>query len=106
MQHDGKDYPGRLYAGYVVGTLLLTWFMSYVDRQIISLLVPSLKADLVLSDTQVSLLQGIAFALVFSIAGLPFGRLADRTIRRNLIAGGLLFWGFATIACGLSNSFW
>lgn len=80
--------------------------MAYLDRQIIALLVPSLKADLNLSDTQVSLLQGIAFSSIFALAGLPLGRLSDRTIRRNVIAGGLLAWTVATIACGVATNFW
>jgi MFS family permease len=100
------DYPGKAYAAYVVATLFLAWLMSYADRQIIGLLVPSLKQSLHLSDTQVSLLQGMAFALVYAFAGLPLGRLADRTVRRNLIAGGLAVWSLATIACGLATSFW
>src|SRR5262249_20343994 len=66
-------YPSRAKAVYIVAVLFLVWFMAYMDRQVIGLLVPSLKASLHLSDTQVSLLQGIAFALVFSVSGVPFG---------------------------------
>lgn len=99
-------YPTPAYAALVIVTFFLAWLMSYMDRQVISLLVPSLKRDLHLSDTQVSLLQGLAFALVFSVAGLPLGRLADRVVRRNLIAGGLAFWSLATIGCGFAASFW
>src|SRR5580765_3674168 len=93
MHAAGEDpYPSHAKAIYIVGVLFLVWFMAYMDRQVIGLLVPSLKASLHLSDTQVSLLQGIAFALVFSLSGVPLGRLADRTHRRNLIVAGLGFW--------------
>src|SRR5205085_1478313 len=84
-------YPTRIYAAYVVGVLFLVWFMAYLDRQILTLLLPSLKADLAVSDTQVSLIQGIAFASVYSVAGVPLGWIADRTNRRNLIVGGVVF---------------
>jgi MFS family permease len=99
-------YPTRTYAAYVVGVLFLVWFMAYLDRQILTLLLPSLKADLGVSDTQVSLIQGIAFASVYSVAGLPLGWIADRTNRRNLILGGLVFWSLATVACGLAQDIW
>jgi MFS family permease len=99
-------YPTRAYATYLVGVLFLVWFMAYLDRQILTLLLPSLKADLGVSDTQVSLIQGIAFASVYSVAGLPLGWIADRTNRRNLIVGGLVFWSLATIACGLASDIW
>jgi MFS family permease len=99
-------YPTRTYAAYVIGVLFLVWFMAYLDRQILTLLLPSLKADLGVSDTQVSLIQGIAFASVYSVAGLPLGWIADRTNRRNLILVGLVFWSLATVACGLAQDIW
>jgi len=92
-------------AAYIVAALFTAWMLAYLDRQIVSLLVPALKHSLHLSDSQVSLLQGIAFSLVFGLAGIPLGRFADRTVRRTLVAAGMAFWSLATIACGLADSF-
>lgn len=98
-------YPGRAYAWTVVAILIATAIVSYTDRQVLSLLVDPMRRDLSISDTQVSLLMGAAFALVYGTAGLPLGWLADRTSRRNLILAGIAVWSLATIACGLSRSF-
>jgi MFS family permease len=79
--------------------------VSYVDRQIISLMVGPIRADLHVSDFQISLLQGIAFALFFATFGLPLGWLVDRTQRRLVIFGGVVVWSLATAASGLATSF-
>ena len=78
---------------------------AFVDRQIISLLVEDIKRDLHVSDTQISLLQGLAFALFYAVAAIPLGRLADSGPRRILIAAGMLLATIATAACGLARSF-
>lgn len=101
----GNPYPRRAYAWFVVGVLVLTAVLSYTDRQVLSLLVDPIRHDLGISDTSVSLLLGTAFALVYGVAGLPFGWLADRWSRRNLIWAGILIWSAGTIACGLAGSF-
>src|SRR6187402_336812 len=100
-----EDYPSRGRAWTVVAILIATAILSYTDRQVLSLLVDPIRADLGISDTQISLLLGIAFALVYGVAGIPLGYLADRTSRRNLIFAGVLVWSLGTIACGLSHSF-
>jgi MFS family permease len=79
--------------------------VSYVDRQIISLMVAPIRADLQVSDFQISLLQGIAFALFFATFGLPLGWLVDRAQRRLVIFGGVVVWSLATAASGLATSF-
>jgi len=76
------------YAWYVVGVLTLANVSGFLDRQVLSLLVPAIERDLRISDTQMSLLQGLAFALFYVVVGLPFGRLVDRTNRRNVIVVG------------------
>jgi MFS family permease len=101
----GSDYPARPYAWTVVAILIATAILSYTDRQVLSLLVDPVRADLHISDTQISLLLGTAFAVVYGIAGIPLGFLADRTSRRNLICAGVLVWSIGTLACGLSRSF-
>jgi MFS family permease len=102
---DAIAYPPRAYAWTVVAVLIATAILSYTDRQVLTLLVDPIRRDLGISDTQVSLLLGSAFAVVYGIAGIPLGYLADRTSRRNLILAGIVIWSLATIGCGLSRSF-
>jgi len=98
-------YPPLNYASYVVGVLLIAYLLAYLDRQILSLLVDDLRHALQISDTQLSLLQGLAFALFFAIAGLPIGRLVDHTNRRNVLIAGIVTWTGATFACGMAQTF-
>lgn len=88
-----------------VGALFLAWVIAFLDRQILTMMTPELRADLGLSDVQLSLLQGFAFSLVFGLAGLFGGRLIDRRNRRNLIAAGLAIWSLMTFLCGFAESF-
>ena len=97
----------RARAGAAGALALLTaaYVLSYVDRTIVSLLVGPIKADLVLTDTQFSLLGGLAFALFYSMLGIPLGWVADRGDRRQLITIGIVLWSVMTIFCGLAPSF-
>jgi MFS family permease len=99
------DYPNRGYAWTVVAILIATAVLSYTDRQVLSLIVDPIRGDLGISDTQISLLLGTAFAVVYGIAGIPLGFLADRISRRNLILAGVLVWSVGTIGCGLARDF-
>jgi len=101
----GSTCRPTAYALYVLVVLVLTTLLSYTDRQILSLLVDPIRHDLGISDTQVGLLLGTAFGFVYGIAGLPFGYLADRTSRRNLIIGGILVWSVGTVLCGTATGF-
>lgn len=94
------------YAWFVVFMLCLAAIISFIDRQIISLLVDPIKEDLGISDTQVSLLQGFAFALFYSAAALPMGRLVDSKNRKKIILAGMVLWSFATAICGVAKVFW
>jgi MFS family permease len=104
---DGSQtgYPTRGVAWYTVFVLMLCYTLSYADRQILAFLVGPLKHDLQISDTQVGLLQGVAFALVYTLFGLPIGGLADRFSRRNIIALGVIVWSLATSMCSVARSF-
>src|SRR5262249_39725930 len=75
-------------------------------RQILSLLVGPIQKDLGISDTRIGLLQGLAFAVFYTLLGLPMGRLADGRSRRNLIAVAMFFWSIMTALCGLARSCW
>lgn len=98
-------YPASSAAWYVVGVLFLAHTFSAIDRQILTLLVGPVRADLGLSDFEISLLQGLAFSLLFAIVGLPIARLSDVRNRRVIIACGISFWCLMTAACGLSKNF-
>ncbi|MBI2993823.1 MAG: MFS transporter [Gammaproteobacteria bacterium] len=94
------------YAWYVVGVLMVCYTLSFVDRQILSLLVTPIKEDLGIGDTQIGLLQGLAFVIFYTLLGLPAGWLADRYSRRTIIATGVLLWSFMTAVCSVTRSFW
>lgn len=94
------------YAWYVVVILAMAFALSYVDRQILSLLVEPIKRDLGLSDTQISLVHGFTFAIFYAVMGLPLGRLADSHNRRVLITLSVGGWSVMTALCGLSRNFW
>jgi len=101
-----EDYPAPLYSWYVVGVLLVTYVFSFMDRMVLNLLIEPIKRDLHFSDTEISLLLGIAFAIFNATLGLPVGWLADRTSRVRIIAVGVFFWSVMTAACGTARSFW
>jgi MFS family permease len=102
---DDSGYPRRSYAWGVLAILVATAIVSYTDRQVLSLLVDPVRHDLGITDTQISLLLGTAFAVIYGIAGIPFGMLADRISRRNLIFFAVVVWSIGTVACGYSQSF-
>jgi MFS family permease len=79
--------------------------LSYIDRSVLALLVEPVKKSLQLSDTQIGLVQGPAFGVVFSVLMLPFGWLADHGKRLRLIGCGMVFWSLVTAFCGLSANF-
>jgi len=85
--------------------LFLAYLLSFLDRQIIALMVDPIKADLGLSDLQFSLLHGLGFGVFFAIAGLPIAIAADRLKRTRIIAVGVAAWSLATCLCGLARSF-
>ena len=99
------EAPSSGAAWYAAIVLMLCYALSYVDRQILGLLVPQIKADLGISDTLMGLLQGFSFALFYAFMGLPLGRVADLTNRRNLISICIAFWSFFTAACAGARSY-
>ena len=99
-----EPYPTRGYAWYVVAVLLIIGITSYLDRNIVSLLIEPIKADLVLTDTEVSVLQGTAFAIFYVALGLPCGALVDRRSRRTILAIGVALWSVMTVAGGFAQN--
>ena len=94
------------YAWYVVGVLMAAYVLSFMDRQILNLLVTPIRRDLRIGDTQMSLLMGFSFAIFYTFFGIPLGRLADSRSRRGLIAAGVVLWSVATGLCGLTRHYW
>lgn len=87
--------------------LLVVYIFNFLDRQIVNILAEPIRRDLDLSDTQIGLMTGIAFALFYTVLGLPIARYADRpgTDRAKLIAGALAIWSAMTALCGLAQNF-
>ncbi len=94
------------YRRYVLGLLMLIYFISFIDRQIFSILLQSIKKDLLISDSLLGVLTGLAFALFYTTLGIPIARLADRFSRRNIIVIALSLWSVMTALCGLAVGFW
>ena len=101
-----QPWPDPRRAWYATFVLMVAYTLSYVDRQILSMLVDPIKQDLDITDTQIGLLQGFAFAVFYTLVGIPMGRLADRGDRRRIIAWGIFFWSLATALCGLAKTYW
>lgn len=100
-----SSYPRATYAWYVVGVLAFVYVFSFLDRTILNLLVGPIRRDLAITDTQMSLLIGFAFALFYVAFGIPLGRLADSRSRRGLITAGFALWSFFTAGCGLAGNY-
>jgi len=99
-------WPNPVYSWYVVGVLMLAYTNSFIDRQILTLLVEPIRADLGVTDLQISLLAGLAFTLFYTLMGIPLARLADQSNRRNIIVAGIASWSLMTALCGTAQNFW
>jgi len=99
-------YPKPAYAWYVAVLMMFFYVLSFMDRQIIAVLIDPIKADLGLSDVQISLLGGLSFVLFYSTTGIFIGRLADSLNRPLLIAAGVFIWSMTTAFSGLASKFW
>lgn len=102
----GEDeFPRPAYAWYVVGLIFVSGAFAFVDRIIVALVTPALQADLGLSDSQIGLLQGLAFALFYTLFGIPLGVIADRWSRKWLLTIGISVWSVMTACCGVAKGF-
>lgn len=113
MTEDPPDQPDEnekvvitpAYSNYVLAVLFLVYVINFLDRQILSVFIGPIKKEFGVSDTVMGLLVGFAFALFYTIAGIPIARWADRGNRRSIIALGLAFWSAMTVWCGFARSF-
>ena len=103
MNADGR--PARS-GSLVLTLLLLAYILNFLDRQILGILAQPIKATLGLTDAQFGALGGTAFALLYSVLGIPLALLADRTSRSAVVAGSLAVWSAFTALCGTATGFW
>jgi MFS family permease len=96
----------RTGTSYALFLLTFAYTLAYVDRQVLNLLVDPIKRDLLLGDTQVSLLQGLSFMAAYVAFGPLFGRWVDRGNRRNILVFGVIAWSVCSALCGFADSFW
>ena len=101
-----SELPTRRYAYFVVASLFAVSAFGQADRFLFGLMIEPIKAELGLSDTSMGLLAGFAFAVFYTVLGIPIARWADRGTRRSIIALGLFFWSLMTISCGLAQNLW
>ena len=94
------------YRWYVLGLLTVVSMFSIADRLVFSILLEDIKAEFDFSDFQIGLLGGLAFAATYVIVGFPAARLADRSVRKNIVSAAIAFWSLMTAVCGLASGFW
>jgi MFS family permease len=94
------------YRNYALGILFVGYIVNFVDRSILSLLLEPIKLELSLSDSQLGLLGGLAFAVFYTFLGIPIAALADRRSRVKILAVSMVIWSAMTAVCGLATNFW
>ncbi len=100
-----RDGAGGAYPWYALLVLMIAYTFSYLDRQALTLMVGPIRKTLNITDTQLSLLHGFAFALFYTVLGVPLGRLVDQHRRTSIVALGVAFWSIMTALCGTAKSF-
>ena len=105
--HSDTPNPYRSPAAGRYALLLLTvvYAFNFIDRQLLAILQESIKADLGLTDGQLGLLAGFAFAVFYVTAGIPIARWADRSNRRNIVAGSVFLWSLMTAISGFTQTY-
>jgi MFS family permease len=93
------------YRTYVLTMLVIVYVFNFLDRQIVTILAEPIKVDLGLSDTQIGLMSGLAFAIFYTVLGIPIARLADRANRVTIISVALVIWSGMTAVCGMAQNF-
>ena len=100
-----QDVQEHRYRWLVLVVLMIVYTFNFIDRQILVILQEPIKAELSLSDAQLGLLTGFSFALIYVCAGIPIAWLADRSNRRNIVAGSLALWSGMTALSGMVGSY-
>ncbi|MGZ8853550.1 MAG: MFS transporter, partial [Thermoanaerobaculia bacterium] len=99
----GKEVPG--YSWYVLAVLTAVYVLNFLDRTLIYILFTPIKKEMHFTDLQLALLGTTSFVIFYTLLGIPFGRLADRTVRKNLIGIGLAIWSLFSGLTGFAGSF-
>jgi MFS family permease len=102
---DEEPYPSSGYSWYVLTILTLIYVNSFLDRSILGLLVDPIRATLDISESQMGFIMGPAFGIIYIVAGVPLGRLADVLSRRWIIFSGQIFWSLMSVGCGLVRGY-
>jgi MFS family permease len=102
---DSPAKPSDAYRNVVLGFMLLAYTFNFIDRTIVGIIGQAIKVDLKITDTQLGLLGGMAFAILYTVLGLPLARLAERFNRVSIIALSLVVWSGFTMACGAAANF-
>jgi MFS family permease len=97
--------PSLAYRSYVLAVLVLVYTFNFIDRQIVGILAVPIKTELHLSDSQLGMMGGLAFALFYTLLGIPIARLADRVSRTGIMTAALALWSLMTAVCGLTQNF-
>ena len=105
INHAGGSDKVAASSWYALSILLLVYIFNFLDRSILGILAQPIKDELGVSDTQMGFLGGIAFAFFYTLLGIPLARLADKTVRRTLLAICLALWSGMTVLCGFATSF-
>jgi len=100
------DEPAQKYSWYALGLLTLIYVLNFLDRTLIYILFTPIKKEMAFSDLQLALLGTTSFVIFYTLLGIPFGRLADRTVRKNVIAIGLAIWSLFSGLTGFAHGFW
>src|SRR4029078_7710803 len=93
------------YSWYALGLLTRVYVFNYLDRTIIYILLPLIKKEMAFTDLQLALLGSMSFVIFFTVLGIPFGRLSDRVVRKNMIAAGLAVWSIFSGLTGFADRF-
>jgi MFS family permease len=100
-----QEAPSKSYRRYVLFLLTIVYALNFIDRQILVVLQESIKLDMGLSDTQLGLLTGFAFAIFYVSVGIPIARLADKGNRKNIVAVAVTVWSGMTVVSGLTQNY-
>ncbi|HKG47758.1 MAG TPA: MFS transporter [Pyrinomonadaceae bacterium] len=101
-----EESPVSGYSWYALWLLTIVYVFNYLDRTIIYILLPLIKREMAFTDLQLAMLGSMSFVIFFTLLGIPFGRLADRAVRKNMIAAGLAVWSVFSGLTGFANGFW
>ena len=102
----GIEPVSRGYRSYALGLLLVIYTLNFLDRQVVNILAEPIKRDLGLMDWQLGMMTGLAFAIFYTVLGIPIARKAESSSRPMIIAISVAVWSGFTMLCGVTQNFW